>query len=399
MTLAQIDDALRGLRQASDRMTDNLMELENDPTRKVLDEASLTGVTAERWRQARATLGQLWQWFSQLKDVLDQTIELRGSKPRVDSDRLARLDQLVNGPSIEVSNQQIPLAERGLLGPAETTVHCSPNQLLARMSDSFDRVKEVVVAASQAWSPLLPRLQTGQTELAAADRLAASLQEQHVPELDALRAQLDSIGDRLATDPLSIQPGAADQVITGLIAARQDLEELASLRDNLTARLDQASGLWAELQRTVETARDTHAEAELKIASPAIPPAPRLDPDFGRHLDRVRALAARSEWRAARRELREWSRTATSLLGNARRVGEASRLPIDQRNELRGRLDAYRAKANRLGLLEDSRLCGLYDRAHRELYSAPTNLTTAEELVRKYQQSLPLKPSPGQVSS
>jgi len=74
-------------------------------------------------------------------------------------------------------------------------------------------------------------------------------------------------------------------------------------------------------------------------------------------------------------------------------------LPIDQRNELRGRLDAYRAKANRLGLLEDSRLCELYDHAHRELYSAPTDLTAAEELVRRYQQGLPVKPSPGQVSS
>jgi hypothetical protein len=188
-------------------------------------------------------------------------------------------------------------------------------------------------------------------------------------------------------------------VITGLIAARRDLEELAGLRDNLSARLEEASGLWAELQRTVEVARDTHDEAQLKITSPVIPPAPRLDPDFGRHLDRVRGLAARSEWRAARRELGEWSRTGASLLANARRVATACRLPIDQRDELRGRLDAYRAKANRLGLLEDSRLCELYDRAHGELYSAPTNLTTAEELVRRYQQGLPVKPSPGQVSS
>jgi hypothetical protein len=220
-----------------------------------------------------------------------------------------------------------------------------------------------------------------------------------VPELDAVRAQLDAIGDTLATDPLSLQPGAADQVIADLTATRRDLEELAALRDNLVARLDQANGLWDELRRTVEVARDAHAEAELKIASPAIPAAPRLDPLFGRHLDRVRALATRSEWRAARRELREWTSTATSLLANARRVAAASRLPIDQRNELRGRLDAYRAKANRLGLLEDSRLSGLYDRAHQELYAAPTNLTTAEELVRTYQQSLPVKPSPGQVSS
>ena len=33
------------------------------------------------------------------------------------------------------------------------------------------------------------------------------------------------------------------------------------------------------------------------------------------------------------------------------------------------------------------------------LVSAPTDLTAAEELVRRYQQGLPVKPSPGQVSS
>jgi hypothetical protein len=399
VTLAQIDDALGGLQRASERMTDNLMELENDPTRKLLDQASLTGTTAQRWGDAKGRLSQLWQWFSQFKEVLAQAVELRGSKSRVDPNRLARLDALVNGPSIEVSNQQVPLAERGLFGPAQTTVRCSLNELLTRMSESFDHVKGVVVVVGQAWDSLLPRLQAAQTELAAADRLAAGLQEKHVPELDGVRAQLDAIGDALATDPLSIQPGAADKLSADLTATRQDLEELASLRDNLIARIDQASGLWEELRRTVQAARDAHAEAELKIASPGIPPAPRLDPAFGQHLERMRALAARSEWRATRRELREWTATATSLLANARRVAAASRLPIDLRNELRGRLDAYRAKANRLGLLEDSRLSGVYDNAYRELYSAPTNLTTAEELVRRYQQSLPVKPVPGQMSS
>jgi hypothetical protein len=399
VTLAQIDDALSGLRQASERMTDTLMELENDPTRKLLDQASLTGVTAQCWREAKERLAQLWQWFSQLKDVLAQAVELRGSKSRVDADRLARLEALVNGGSIEVSNQQVPLAERGLFGPAETTVRCSPSELLTRMSESFDHVKGVVVAASQAWDSLLPRLQAAQAELATADRLAAGLQEKHVPELDVVRAQLGAIGDALATDPLSIQPGAADKLNADLAATRQDLEELVSLRDNLLVRLDHAGGLWEELQRAVQAARDAHAEAELKIASPGIPPAPRLDPSFGRHLDRMRALAARSEWRATRRELREWTSTAMSLLANARRVAAASRLPIDQRNELRGRLDAYRAKANRLGLLEDSGLSSLYHNAHEELYAAPTNLATAEELVRRYQQSLPVKPVPGPTSS
>ncbi|HSS09439.1 MAG TPA: hypothetical protein VLL25_06115 [Acidimicrobiales bacterium] len=398
-TLDQIDQTLGRLSQASERMTANLFELENDPNRKLLDQASLAGVTAERWREASKSLAQLWQWFTQFKQLVDQATQLRGPRPRVDATRLAQLDQLVNGPSIELSTEQIPLAQRGLFGAAEATVRCTPDELLARMSDTFDHVKAVVAATSEAWGVLLPRLQAVETDLAAADKLAASLDERHVPELDRVRAQLDDISSRLATDPLSIQPGATDTLVTGLTAARQDLEELARLRDNVATRLDQGRGLLAELERTVREAREAHDEATLKIAAPDLPKAPVLDPSFGRHLDRVTALAARSEWRAARHELSEWTATANALLANANRVATVSRVPIAQRNELRGRLDAYRAKANRMGVLEDSRLSALYERAHEALYTAPTDLTAANDLIHQYQQSLPINHTPREVSS
>jgi hypothetical protein len=399
VTLDQLDQTLNRLQQASERMTANLLDLESDANRKLLDQASLEGITAERWSEAAKSLAQLWQWFTQFKQLVGQVTELRGTRAKLDADRLARLDQLVNGPSIELSNEQIPLAQRGLFGAAESTVHCSPDDLLARMSDTFDRVKAVVAATSEAWSVLLPRLQAAETGLAAADQLAASLNERHVPELDRVRAQLNDISGTLATDPLSIQPGATDALVASLAATRQDLEELARLRDNVSGQLDQARGRLAELERAVRQAREAHAEATVKIAAPQLPKAPVLDPSFGQHLDRVNALAARSEWRAARHELREWTTTANALMANAQRVTAASRVPIDQRNELRGRLDAYRAKANRLGVLEDSTLSGLYEQAHQSLYTAPTDLAAATDLIRRYQQSLPINQSPREVSS
>jgi hypothetical protein len=399
VTLDEIDQTLSGLRQSAEMMAANLFELDNDPNRKLLDQGPLSGLTAVRWEEANEALARLWQWFTWYKETLDRAVQLRGTKGRLDAQRLAELEQLLTGPSIELSREQVPLAQRGLFGAAETTVHCTLQDLLARMSETFDRAKAVVGATGEAWSRLLPRLQAARSELVAADELASGLGERHVPELDQVRSRLADLTVALAGDPLSVDPDAIASVSTTLAAIHRDLDELARLRDTVVAHLEQARLLLADLEEAVEAAADSRAETALKIASPQMPNAPLLDPSFGRSLDRVTALAARSEWRAARRQLTEWTGAAKALLANAERIREACRAPIEQRDELRGRLDAYRAKANRLGLLEDTTLSVWYDEAHRALYTAPTDLVAAGDLVRRYQEGIPLDHSPDEVPS
>src|ERR1700680_4717625 len=83
VTLDEIDRTLAGYRHVVEVMTANLFELENDTNRKLLDRAALTGVTATRWGEAGRSLAQLWQWFTQFKDVVDRATAVRGSKARV----------------------------------------------------------------------------------------------------------------------------------------------------------------------------------------------------------------------------------------------------------------------------------------------------------------------------
>jgi hypothetical protein len=146
-------------------------------------------------------------------------------------------------------------------------------------------------------------------------------------------------------------------------------------------------------------ARAAHDDVVVKIASPAVPGPLAPDPELARRLDRVTALAARNEWRAARHELAEWTTRTTDVIGQAERVLIANRAPVDERNELRGRLEAYRAKANRLGRAEDGALTAQYDRAHDALYTAPTDLASAAELVRSYQQAIVNSAPPREVPS
>ncbi len=382
MTLDEIDRTLARFHEAAERMTANLVELDSDPNRKLLDKASSTGVTADRWAPAAEALTQLWQWFSQFKDLLARADQLRGNK------KLSELSELLGGQSIELSRDQVPLAERGLFGPSETSIHCSPDDLLNRMSDAFDKAKAVISATGQVWAALLPRLEQTQSELTRVEQLAAGLGENHLPELQPVRGGLKRIADTLASDPLALESRAVDPFDTTLAAIRSELEGIAEIRDRFPARLDEARGLLADLDAAVRESAEAHADAVLKIASPAVPAAARLDPSFGRHLDEIARLAARSEWRAVRAELDEWTTRARELLAHAQRSVTENRAAIEARNELRGRLDGYRAKANHLGRLENATLEALYQQAHDMLYTAPTDLTAAADLVRQYAQGV-----------
>ena len=59
-----------------------------------------------------------------------------------------------------------------------------------------------------------------------------------------------------------------------------------------------------------------------------------------------------------------------------------------QRDELRGLLGAYRAKAAALGAAEDPALTSQYRHARDLLWTAPCQLAEADQAVRDYQRAV-----------
>ena len=129
-------------------------------------------------------------------------------------------------------------------------------------------------------------------------------------------------------------------------------------------------------------------------------------------LDRVaqKILVPDETWVALERVVQEFDRLARDV-GLARRPGatgscsalaaraegltaEVTRLAgtvdsgIRARDELRGMLTAYQAKAQAVGLAEDVELGELYAAAREELYSAPCDLGRAEQRVLEYQRAI-----------
>jgi hypothetical protein len=129
-----------------------------------------------------------------------------------------------------------------------------------------------------------------------------------------------------------------------------------------------------------------------KIADPGLPPLPSSVAVLRVRLGDLDGLRRQSRWA-------ELVDAAAALEGQARRAAERARELrsaadglLGRRDELRGRLDAYRAKAARLGYAEDERLTEAYGRARDLLYVAPCDLRGATRAVFAYQQALAALP-------
>jgi hypothetical protein len=372
---------LERLREAVERVSANLVELEIDSGRQLLEASALEGEAAARWSSANAALSELWRRQGLLEALLGQAEALRGGR------RSEELRALLDGPSIELSSTDVPLAERSLLASAHVAERCSAEELLPSMSRAFDEVKTTVTTICAAWESMIPQLDSARRLLAEANRLADELGEPGRRELEEPERTLDALSHAVSTDPLSVGDGEIERLVFRLREARDELEGGVELKRGFEARISAARELLQRVRAAVAEARAAREELMIKILDSAPPPLElrvTLEPELGA----ISGLAERGDWRQARSALEQWTTRCDAELEAARRACEAGRAPLQARNQLRSLLDAYQVKAKRLGVLEDPGVADLFARAQDELYTAPTDLGRASQLVRGYQQAL-----------
>jgi len=381
MTLAELDTTLADLRFACERIGANLLEVELDPARELLE--GLQGASAARWSSASATLLELWRCHGLLEQLLGRAEAVRGTRGRLSESRLTELDELLNGASIAVGDGPVAMQQRTLLG----TARCTPRDLVAGMSRTFAEANAALTEITHAWDQLTPRLATASAALDTALQRAAALGDAEVAALEGPRAQHAKLGATLAHDPLAVSVEEVDALQASLAAANRDLVAAATLRDELEQRLARARALAQAVEDARAEAIAARTLTEARIAAPTlVEPPDHAELDAG--LERVRSLAQASRWREADEDLARWHVRAEALLDAARSATAANRAPLLARNELRGRLDAYSAKAARLRVVERPAVAELRDQARRALFEAPTDLAQAQELLVRLQRAL-----------
>ena len=131
------------------------------------------------------------------------------------------------------------------------------------------------------------------------------------------------------------------------------------------------------------TARE---RAAVRIAA-TLPPVPEL-PGLGDRVAALDGLRRAEHWTQLAAELDAIQQQAAAAAERSWAAERSAVALVDRRDELRGLLDACRARAARLGALEDTDLEARYAAARQLLWTRPCDLAASADAVTGYQQAV-----------
>jgi hypothetical protein len=393
LTRDQAEAAVQAATAERDTVQANLLDLDGSFGKRLLAGATLTGETQQRWAEAEAELIALWDTFRTYSDVVDQAAALlAGAGRRPQPAQLTQITTLLSGPSIRLTRPEAPLARRELTG--STGVQLSIADAVAQMRGTFSRVVTVVTAAEAVWNEAADRLRLADDELRGARERAAGITD------DALRQALATAGDDLTrlrgvlnANPLALWIGGQvdraplDRLRDHVTAAAQAAGRLATLRDGADRRIATATAAVAAARTAREDALAARERAAAKIVTGVLPALPHPD-GLDQRLAGLDPLRAAGRWTRLDAELDIIEKQAAAAAQASRDAQRAAVALLERRDELRGLLDAYRARAARMGAIEDADLEAAARRATGLLWSAPCDLTQAAAAVTGYQQAV-----------
>jgi hypothetical protein len=389
----EVDRALDRIGGDCDRIAESLVAMDGHAGHQLLRGATLSGPTAERWAETSAAMATLWEQFATYRGLVDRAREIRARRSRPGEEELAELSELLTEPVVVLDSEEIPIERRGLTGPSLQVQRITLDELLRRMRKTFTSVTDVLATAESAWSAAIGRFDPLEEELREVSVLAESVAagDKGVTESVARAGRdLEAARELVLTDVLT---AATTDPLPGITARlgelRTRLAGVEALRDSIDERLAALDRMLSDVEATEETARQTYAAVVEKIANPGLP-APAGD-GSARLRAKIQALAAardEGDWSTLATRVDELDRVAAGTLDEARRSLRAFGGLLDRRGELRGRLEAYRVKAARLGHGEDLDLEKLHLAAQELLFTAPCDLPAATRALNSYQQAL-----------
>lgn len=305
-------------------------------------------------------------------------------------DRYGRAKAVVEQLDSALKRRDTAEADR-LAGPAavqfEDGSEASLDDAIASVRREVSEVSAHVTRLAEAARTTLVQLAAFDAEVRSLSARAAAVDAERDPEIRGLPELLEQASTECAVDPTAST--ALDALAARLVAARDRVETLEDERSELPSRLQAAAAELDEIEALVRQGADAYLRVHDRIAEPTGLLEPlRLDPDdersLRRWLHRISDEADAGRWAVASKGLAAWRTVADQWLHTAGQVALANGRALDRRNELRGLLDAYRAKAAAQGRAEDPELARLGTAAQQILFGAPCDLAKAEDLVRRY---------------
>ncbi|MGI5257855.1 hypothetical protein [Streptomyces angustmyceticus] len=405
----EVDRALARLGAEYEAIETSLLALQDHAGRRLLEGAGVTGRTKERWSEAERSITVLWALFDAYTAALESARELRSRRRWPSPEDLAELTEMLHGDGVTVPEADAAAAGGDAPGsPAPAGERFSLEGLVARMNGLYARSLDVIVAADAVWSTLPARIDLLSAELQRTRSLAHSVGvrpgehpagdvlERITDELVRLRAEViaDPLAYWVSSSTGSSAPGGGrpdtgryDRAARALEDIRREVAAVLDVRQDAERRLMQLRDVLSRADRTLTEARQARGEVLAKIAASEVPAVSGPPTALHEQLAAAADYRRRAQWHRLSPLLESLEERAEDELLRARESLTAVTAPLAMRAELRGRLDAYRAKLARHGLAEDPLLTERYDVGRRMLWSAPCDLRAAEQAVWRYQQA------------
>ncbi|HEX4292373.1 MAG TPA: hypothetical protein VH021_25850 [Trebonia sp.] len=367
----------------------NLLELDGSFVKQMLEGAALTGQTRQRWTAAAASLAALWEAYLAYSAVVDRIAALGTGGHRPSKRELAELTALLTGGCVQLPDTVGGTARRDLASRGRPPVTLAT--AVAAMRRSFTEVTDVTSAVEKVWAALGPPLDAAEAELTARRPLASGLGPETGRAFRDADAALAALRSDSTADPLAflhdgqVDTAAADRLQAQAAELGAKIAELDRLRSRARGRIDAlaAAAGTARADRQDAIAAATRAAELVTVALPA-DSADVAEP----RLAGLSALAAGGHWDRLQAELDRGEAELAAAAGQTAEIRRLADAALARREELRGLLGAYKAKAARLGASEDVAISGRYDQAHDLLWSAPCDLDAAAAAVSGYQQAI-----------
>ncbi|MEU9268278.1 hypothetical protein AB0E04_22895 [Streptomyces sp. NPDC048251] len=407
----EVDRALARLGAEHEAIETSLLALQDHAGRRLLEGAELTGVTKERWASAEASITLLWTYFDAYTDALRGARDIRSRRRWSSREDLTELTELLRGESVTVAGSAAGTAATAnaptLHGAGRLSHSFSLTTLVDRMNELYASSLDMVVTADAVWSALPARIDLLAAELQRTRRLAHSVgvrpgEHPAGDDLERITHTLTSLREQVVSDPLafwvraqgSSAPGGGrpdttvyDREARALEDVRREIDAVLTVRQDAEQRLVKLRDILSRADRTLAEARTARGEVLAKIAATEVPVVSGPPTVLQEQLATAAEYRRHAQWHRLSPLLESLEQKAEDELLRARESLTAVTQPLAVRAELRGRLDAYKAKVARHGLAEDPFLIERYDAARRMLWSAPCDLRVAGQAVLRYQQA------------
>ncbi|MFI5566541.1 hypothetical protein ACIA6T_04025 [Streptomyces sp. NPDC051740] len=405
----EVDRALARLGAEHEAIETSLLALQDHAGRRLLEGARLTGVTEERWAATEASITLLWTYFDAYTDALRTARDIRSRRRWSSREDLVELTELLRGDAVTVAGGAAAAANAPTphAAPGKLSERYSLTTLVDRMNELYATSLDMVVAADAVWSALPARIDLLAAELQRTSRLAHSVgvrpgEHPAGDDLERITRTLTRLREQVVSDPLaywkraegSSAPGGGrpdttvyDREARALEDVRREIDAVLTVRQDAEKRIVRLRDVLSRADRTLAEARTARGEVLAKIAATEVPVVSGPPTVLQEQLSTAAEYRRHAQWHRLSPLLESLEQKAEDELLRARESLTAVTAPLAVRAELRGRLDAYKAKMARHGLAEDPVLVERYEKARRMLWSAPCDLRAADRAVLRYQQA------------